>query len=270
MKQDESATQSIVMKSEIFDTHCHIQFDDYGLDPADVIESARLAGVTRMMSVGCSLHDSQQAIEMASKYDNVWASIGLHPHEASRYVDDESAIQSFRGIANSPKVVAIGETGLDYFYNHSSKEDQKKMLRLQLDIASQHDLALIFHIREAFDDFWEIFDTYKGIRGVVHSFTAGPKELAQVLERGLYVGLNGIITFTKNIEQLEAIKSMPLQSILLETDAPFLTPVPLRGTICSPEHARLTADFLAKLRDESIELVASVTTQNALNLFRIK
>lgn len=144
------------------------------------------------------------------------------------------------------------------------------MLRLQLDIASQHDLALIFHIREAFDDFWEIFDTYTGIRGVVHSFTAGPKELAQVLERGLYVGLNGIITFTKNVEQLEAIKSMPLQSILLETDAPFLTPVPLRGTICSPEHARLTAEFLAKIRDESIELVASVTTLNALNLFRIK
>ncbi len=263
----------------LVDTHCHIHFSDYQLDPDDVIKAAQVDGVTRFLCVGCTLKDSQLAVEFAAKHDNVWASIGLHPHEGSIYVNDHLALQQFREMVSSLKVVAIGETGLDYYYNHSSKEDQKKLLRFQLDLAVEHDLPLIFHIREvatpsgdagrAFDDFWSIFDTYRGLRGVVHSFSSNIHNLNEILSRGLYVGLNGIMTFTKDQEQLEAAKAVPLDKILLETDAPFLTPVPFRGTICQPKHVRLTAEFLAELRGEDLKTLARATTKNAQELFRI-
>ena len=141
------------------------------------------------------------------------------------------------------------------------------MLRFQIELALQHNLPMIFHVRDAFDDFWPIFDSYRGIRGVIHNFSADEKELAQIVERGLYVGLNGIMTFTKNEDQLRAAKSVPLSQLLLETDAPFLTPAPLRGTICEPKHVSVTAEFLANLRGETLEDLAEVTTVNATNLF---
>lgn len=251
------------------DTHCHIHFPDYQLDPEAAIASAAAVGVTKLMAVGCTLPDSKGAVEFAARHDNIWASIGLHPHEGSVYVHDHEALQQFHNLANKPKVVAIGETGLDYHYMHSSKEDQEKLLRLQLDIAVEHDLPLIFHVRNAFDDFWKIFDHYKGLKGVVHSFSAGSKELDEILARNLYVGLNGIMTFTKDAEQMEAAKRVPLTKLLLETDAPFLTPVPYRGTICEPKHVLNTAEFLARLRGEDLEHVAKASTANAEVLFKI-
>ena len=254
---------------QFVDTHCHIQFADYPLDPDEVRQAAAADGVTRLLCVGCTLTDSQAAVAYAGHHNRVWASIGLHPHEAKEYVDDHHALQQFRDLAGKPKVVAIGETGLDYYYNHSPKEAQQQLLRFQLGLAVEHNLPLIFHIRDAFDDFWPIFDEYKDLRGVVHSFTAGQKELGQILQRGLYVGLNGIITFSKKPDQIEAAKSVPLDRLLLETDAPFLTPVPYRGTICEPKHVRVTAEFLSDLRRESLDQLAAATTQNAKELFNI-
>lgn len=256
---------------EFVDTHCHIHFLDYELDPEEVISNAANIGVTRLMCVGCTLIDSKIAVEMSQKHPKIWASIGLHPHEGSEYVNDDIALTQFRDLATKPKVVAIGETGLDYHYMHSSKEDQEKLLRFQLDLAQEHNLPLIFHVREAFDDFWKIFDEYvrEGfkIRGVAHSFSSNTKDLEAILERDLYVGLNGIMTFTKDQSQLEAAKRIPLEKLLLETDAPFLTPVPFRGTICEPKHVRTTAEFLSRLRGEPLETLAKTTTQNAQELF---
>lgn len=254
---------------QLVDTHCHIHFPDYELDPDEVRLAAFDAGVRHLICVGCTLIDSQGAVEYAAKHDGVWASIGLHPHEADLYVHDHRELQRFRSLVSNRKVVAIGETGLDYYYGHSSPKNQQKLLRFQLDIASMNKLPLIFHVRDAFDDFWPIFDEYKGLRGVIHSFTATEKVLEQILDRNLYIGLNGIMTFTKNPEQLHAAKKVPLNRLLLETDAPFLTPVPFRGKICEPGHVVVTAEFLAKLRDETLENLAAVTTQNARNLFKI-
>lgn len=251
------------------DTHCHIQFADYPLDPNEAIANAHKDGVNRMIAVGCELPDSQAAVEFSSKHDSVWASIGLHPHEASRYIHDHHALQQFHDLASRPKVVAIGETGLDYYYENSSREDQKKLLRFQLDIAVEHNLPLIFHVRDAFEDFWPIFDEYKGLSGVVHSFSSDVADLEQILERGLYVGLNGIMTFTKREDQLDAAKKVPLESLLLETDAPFLTPIPFRGKIGEPKYVRTTGEFLANLRNEKIEELARITTGNARRLFKI-
>ncbi len=255
--------------NKYIDTHCHIHFADYELDPDQVLRDAVNSGVTKMICVGCTLEDSRAGIEFAQSHDGVWASIGIHPHEAKDYVGNSTALQSFRSLAAKPKVVAVGEIGLDYYYNHSDKVAQAKLLRFQLDVAVEHALPIIFHVRDAFEDFWKIFDEYQGIRGVVHSFTATTTELEQILERGLLVGLNGIMTFTKDSAQLAAAKAAPLEKIVVETDAPFLTPKPYRGTICQPKHVVQTAEFLSDLRGESPEHFARQTTLNAEALFSI-
>ena len=255
--------------NEFVDTHCHVQISDYELDTDAVIADAISDGVTRMICVGCTLQDSKHAIELAAKHRSVWASIGIHPHEAKLYVEDNKALQEFRGLALRDRVVAIGEIGLDYHYNHSIPEEQEQILRFQLSMAEEYDLPVIFHVREAFDDFFAILDDYQGIRGVIHSFTGTEAELDEILVRGLYVGQNGIMTFTKDQKQLMVAKKVPLDKLLLETDAPFLTPAPFRGTICQPKHVVTTAEFLANLRDESLEKLAAATTQNAKALFRL-
>jgi TatD DNase family protein len=268
---------------ELTDTHCHIQ-EAQGLalsasgvqnkwakagitDPSPLISAARAAGVTRLISVGTTTADSELAVNLAAQEQQVWASIGIHPHEANSHLAEPALLQGFAALVTQPKVVAIGECGLDYFYEHSSRVNQQQLLRMQLDIAAKHHLPLIFHVREAFDDFWPIFDEYKDLRGVIHSFSATERELEQILARGLFVGLNGIMTFTKRDEQLAAAKAVPLDRLLLETDAPFLTPAPIRGTICEPKHVRITAEFLTQLRGEPIAELAAATTRNACSLF---
>lgn len=238
-------------------------------DPQPIIDDAVEAGVTRMICVGCTLGDSEMAVEVAGKSKNCWVSIGIHPHEAKDHLEKETQ-DSFAKLATAPKVVAVGECGLDYYYNHSEKADQIKLLEFQLDLAKTHNLPLIFHVRYAFDDFWSVFDQFQGLRGVIHSFSSDIRDLEQILSRGLYVGLNGIMTFTKNTDQLQAAKSLPLDKLLLETDAPFLTPSPNRSIICQPKHVRVTAEFLAGLRGESLEQIAQTTTENAINLFSLK
>lgn len=264
---------------DLTDTHCHIheaagnsevagRWHKAGMfEPAALLSRARSTGVTRLLCVGCTPEDSELAIDFVQGKQGAWASIGIHPHEAQKYIDRKKALQNFAALASRPKVVAVGECGLDYFYNHSPHAAQATLLRFQIELALQHNLPIIFHVREAFDDFWKIFDQYQGIRGVVHSFTAGEKELAEIIQRGLYVGLNGITTFTKHVKQLEAAKAVPSSKLLLETDAPFLTPQPLRGTINEPKHVRIVAEFLAELRGESLEQLAKNTTRNAQKLF---
>ncbi len=251
------------------DTHCHIHFADYPLDSEEVLERAHKAGVNRLICVGCTLEDSRAGVAFAQNHADIWASIGIHPHEGAKYAGNADALKEFTKLAIQPKVIAIGETGLDYYYDHSSKAQQAEILHFQLKLAKKLSLPLIFHVREAFSDFWNIFDEYNGLEGVIHSFSATSKELNQILDHGLYVGLNGIMTFTKNQNQLEAAKNVPLERLLLETDAPYLTPQPLRGTICEPRHVEITARFLADLRAETFENIAEITSSNASTLFNL-
>ncbi|HUS26197.1 MAG TPA: TatD family hydrolase [Nevskiaceae bacterium] len=267
---------------DLTDTHCHIheaqaatdpnnpthqRWVKNGRDPDDMITAAHQAGVTCLICVGTTLADSQLAVDFVQQRHNTWASIGLHPHEAKDYAASASALQQFAALVTRPKIVAVGECGLDYYYNHSPKGDQEKILRFQIELALQHNLPLIFHVRDAFADFWPIFDSYPDIRGVIHSFSAGRNELEQILQRNLYLGLNGIMTFTKDPEQIAAAKAVPANRLLLETDAPFLTPAPQRATICEPKHARLTAEFLSQLRGETLADLADYSTANARALF---
>jgi TatD DNase family protein len=269
---------------DLVDTHCHIQSaglgqgervtrelwaKEAGLTGGAMVEAAAAAGVTKLLCVGCDLEDSKLAVEFAAGHENCWASIGIHPHEAQHYVSGGRKIPEFAALAARPKVVAVGETGLDYYYEHSPKADQIQILEFQIELALAADLPMIFHVREAFDDFWPVFDNYSGIRGVVYSFTDSAGNLAKALERGLHIGVNGIATFAKDPGQLEVYKTVPSDRLLLETDAPFLTPTPYRGTINEPKRLGAVADFLAGLRGEAREDLAAATTENALKLFGI-
>ena len=272
---------------ELADSHCHIQsigasvgetmtrelWSKSVLTANDVLQRAREAQVTRLLVVGCDVDDSALATEFAAHHDSVWASIGIHPHEASRFVNDEAALKTLAALAALPKVVAIGECGLDYYYEHSDRTAQAHILEFQLALAAQHDLPVVFHVRDAFDDFWPIFERFtaagKKLRGVLHSFTDSPANLERALSHGLYIGVNGIATFTKNGAQQAMYRTIPLDKLLLETDAPFLTPAPYRGTICEPKHVRATAEYLAQARHESLADLAAASTKNFKELFGV-
>lgn len=270
--------------AELVDTHCHIQSVGLAhgernttelwakapeLSADEVVQNAVASGVTRMVCVGCDLADSQSAIDFVQDRSECWASIGIHPHEAQHYVGQKDLLDQFADLASSPKVVAIGECGFDFYYNHSPKEAQIEILKFQIELALKHELPIIFHVRDAFDDFWPVFDSYHGIRGVLHSFTDNADNLAMAVERGLYIGVNGIATFAKDLAQIEVYRTIPLNNLLLETDSPFLTPTPYRGTINEPKRVVTISDFVADFRDEDREKLSAVTTSNARRLFGI-
>lgn len=249
----------------LIDTHCHIHESDYPLPLADVLQRAHDAGVDKMICVGTSEASSVEAVQLASRYDHLYASVGVHPHDTK---------DGYAQIAELAKqgAVAVGEVGLDYYYNHSPRDVQIAALESQIQTALDNNLPIIFHVREAFDDFWPVFDNFQSaswrIRGVLHSFTDTQQNLDRAFSRGLYVGINGISTFTKDPAQQKMYASIPLERMLLETDAPFLTPTPYRGTINEPAFVSEVAKFHAKIRGIDPDEVAAATTANATTLFR--
>ncbi len=259
---------------KFIDSHCHLQDPEFFTSKQAEIayHVAVKAGVETMLCIGTSASDSTQAVEFAKNHQpHCFASIGIHPHEASKFdfAQIKTELQKLEKLAGDSVVKAVGECGLDFYYNDKSEvyERQKQLLAGQLTLAKKHNLPLSFHVREAFDDFWPIFDSFSHVKGVLHSFTDRPAHLEKALERGLLIGINGIATFTTHSWQRDLFKTVQLDSIILETDAPFLTPVPKRGTINTPETVIYITKFLAELRGESEETIAKATTANAQRLF---
>jgi TatD DNase family protein len=249
----------------LIDTHCHIHDSEFYPDSReDVYRQSIEAGVI-MLCVGTDERSSREAIEFANAHDNTYAIIGVHPHEAKEgWGEIETMLNE-----KSDKIVGIGEIGLDYFYTHSSKEQQQVALRAQLALAVKYNLPVSFHVREAFDDFWPIFDEFEGIRGVLHSFTDGAHNFKEARKRGLYIGINGISTFTKDEQQQQLFATIPLEAIVLETDAPFLTPTPLRGKVNVPAYVGRVAEHQAMLKQVSLDEIIRKTTENATVLFKL-
>lgn len=225
-----------------------------------------------MLLVGTSLADSKDAIKFAHGNPAIcWASVGIHPHEGSKLSD--TAIQAHCAelgeLVTDEKVRAVGECGFDFYYNNKSDvlDKQRKLLELQLAIAKEHDLPVSFHVRDGFDEFWPVYDRFS-VRGVLHSFTDSEENLDRALERGLLIGVNGIATFTKDPKQCDMFAKIPLDSLVVETDAPFLTPTPIRGTINTPINVIYITKFLAELRGEDVEHIIQSTTSNARRLFK--
>ena len=252
----------------LIDTHAHIHFEDYRDELDDVLTRAYEAGVEHIFCVGVDEVDSGQALAVARAYDNVSAIVGLHPHEADRGFEALEEIARLVEL-NRENIIGIGECGLDYYREGYDVDAQERALRFQIELAVEHDLPLVFHIRDAFPDFFRILDDYDGVRGLVHCFTAGVGEMEAAVQRGLYIALNGIMTFTKEEAQLHAARMLPLDRMVLETDCPFLTPSPKRGERNEPANIALTAAFVSQLRGESLEVLTEATTRNARELFRL-
>lgn len=256
---------------KLTDTHCHIHEANYP-DAEAALVRAREQGIERLICVGTDEGTSKEAVHFAGGHDNVWASVGLHPHDAKTGVPAIKQLETLletdtQTAERGGKIVAIGECGLDYFYTHSPREAQIAMLEAQLDLATRYNLPVIFHVREAFEDFWPIFDRFQGLRGVLHSFTDNVSNLEYGLARGLYVGVNGISTFTKDEEQRQMFASIPVDRLVFETDAPFLTPIPHRGIVNEPAFVTFVAHHIANLQAINLEELSRVTEQNATTLF---
>jgi TatD DNase family protein len=240
------------------DSHCHVD--------GDAVEPARLAGVTRMVVVGTDASWSAVAIEVARAHDGVWATVGLHPHDALKGVDSIAPLLVERG----PEVVAVGECGLDYHYDYSPRPVQRQAFAAQIALAHEHDLALVIHTREAWDDTWAVLRA-EGVpaRTVFHCFTGGPEEAALALELGALLSFSGIVTFPGANEVRSAAALCPLDCLLVETDAPFLAPVPHRGKPNSPALVPVVGAAVAAARNCSPKDVEEATWVNAERIFRL-
>lgn len=246
------------------DSHCHIHDHEfYTTEQAEAVYQRAIDEAVKMLCVGTSQADSRAAVAFAAAHRDVWAIVGVHPHEAKDGVADIGAVLAEK----STSIVGIGEIGLDYYYNHSPREAQIAGLEQQLQWAMEYHLPVSFHVREAYDEFWPIFDNFTGIRGVLHSFTDTTEHLEKALERGLFIGVNGISTFARDKQAM--FGAVPLERILLETDAPFLTPTPKRGTMNEPAFVRHVAAYHAHARGISLEEISQVTSANTLDLFAL-
>ena len=257
------------MTLQLFDSHAHLNSERFAKDALEVRERALAAGVIGMMNVAYDVESSALAVEQSESFKNTWAAVGMHPHDAKDYTDE--AEEKFRQWATHPKVVAIGEMGLDYYYDHSPRDVQREVFVRQMELAKEVNLPIIIHDRDAHGECLELIKSHgKGLVGVFHCFS-GSKEFAmEVLRLGFYVSFAGPVTY-KNAHNLkEAAQAVPMDRILIETDCPYLTPEPFRGKRNEPIYVKYVAEEIAKLRGISVEEIGDRTTQNALDLFNIK
>lgn len=259
----------------LIDTHCHIHESDYPISAEDVIKHAHDASVMKMICIGTNVADSQLALDFASKHDGVFASVGIHPHYATDGIDGlNRLIDSANSNKHQQKLVAIGEIGLNcHNPNDPPINLQIKILKQQIELALKYDLPIIFHVRGAYDDFWEVFDSFKSgkkqIRGVLHCFNDTIENAEKGLKRGLYIAINGISTFTKDENQKEMFAKIPLDKLIFETDAPYLSPTPFRGKINEPAYIKNIAEYNSIIHQITFDKIADITTANAKKLFNI-
>jgi TatD DNase family protein len=255
----------------LIDSHAHIQGKEYAGEVDAVIGRAREAGVEQIIVVGGAgdMSSNTAAVALAESWPNLYATVGMHPHDAKDVGEEE--LQQLKELAAHPKVIAVGETGLDYYYNHSPREVQRRVFAQFIRLASETDLPLVVHERDAAREVAELLrgEGEGKIRGVIHCFTGDYAAACAYLDLGFYLSLTGIITF-KNAEPLrEVVRKMPLDRIFVETDSPYLTPVPHRGRRNEPAYVRFVAATIANVKGLNIEEVARVTTNNVRALFRI-
>lgn len=271
------------------DTHCHLNFPQYDADQAMVIGNAKKVGVKQFINPSVDLFSSLQAVNLAKNHAGVvFAAVGIHPYEAQHDPDVneiEKLIKSSLSHSPSPvphpQIIAIGECGLDYHQYSGEqalgkKDKQKRLFTEQVELALKYNLPVIFHCRDGYDDFFEVIDSVikptqgvypEALRGVIHCFSGGLQEVRQAQERGFFVGFDGNVTYSKHLQSI--IPEIPLSMILLETDSPYLTPAPHRGTRNEPKYIPLIADQIAKLHGVPIKKIEEETTDNALTLFQI-
>lgn len=253
----------------LIDSHCHLEYEGLAEDQQGVLERARAAGIGGFLNISTRQSEWGSVVGTAEREPDVWASIGIHPHEADQHADlGEAALLE---AADHPRVIGLGETGLDYYYDKSDRQVQQALFRTHIAVSRQTGLPLIIHTRDAEEDTIAIIEEELGkgaFPALIHCFTASAGFGRKVLELGLTISLSGIVTFKNARELQEFAPEIPADRLLVETDSPFLAPVPHRGRTCEPAYVADTARFVADLRGESLETLAENTTRNFRGLFK--
>ena len=251
----------------LFDTHAHMNDPAFDEDREQVLMGLKDKGVAAMLNVGCCLESSRDCVAMAEKYDFVYASVGTHPDSADEV--DEAVLDEYRAMARHPKVMAIGEIGLDYYYETIPREIQIKAFRMQMELARELKMPVIVHERNAHDDGMRIAREFKDVTGVFHCYSGSAEMARQLVDMGWYIGFTGVLTFKNARKAVETAQRIPLERIVLETDCPFMAPEPFRGKRNDPGYLFRMAERLAEIRGISVEEIHRITTENAKGLYRI-
>ena len=251
----------------LFDTHAHMNDPAFDEDRKEMILGLKDKGVDFVMNVGCCLESSGDCIKLAEEYPFVYASVGSHPDSADEV--NEEVIEKYRQMAKHPKVMAIGEIGLDYYYETIPREVQQKAFRMQMALAKELDMPVIVHERNAHDDGMRIVKEFKGVTGVFHCYSGSAEMARQLVDMGWYIGFTGVLTFKNARKAVETAERIPLERIVLETDCPFMAPEPHRGKRNDPGYLPYMAQRLADIRGIPAEDVIRITTENAKKLYRI-
>jgi TatD DNase family protein len=250
----------------LIDSHAHLDFPQFDDDRDAVIARAQEAGLTAIVNIGTNLASSRASVALAEKYDFIYATVGIHPHDAE--TADQDALDELRALARHPKVVAIGEIGLDYYRDYSPRRAQRQAFRDQLALASALERPVVIHSRDAHDQVFAALREWEGT-GVLHTYAAGLEYLDEAIEMNFNIGISGPVTFS-SAESLRAVaRAVPLDRLLVETDCPYLTPEPYRGRRNEPAYVKRVAEAIAEARDEPTEHVADATVENTRRLFKL-
>lgn len=252
----------------LVDSHCHLNFPDFKEDLDEVVAHARREGVGVMQTICTKMHEFPEIYAIAEKYEDVYCSVGVHPHEAG--VGEMTSVETLVGCAEKPRTIGLGETGLDFYYEHSPRKEQEESFRNHIEAARRTGLPVIIHTRDADEQTVAILKDEMGkgaFTGLIHCFSTSRMLAEACIDLGLYISLSGILTFKKAEELRETVKHLPLERLLVETDSPYLAPMPHRGKRNEPAYTRLTNRLLAELKGVSEGESAAVTTENFFRLF---
>ena len=252
----------------LFDSHCHLTDERLHEEVDDIVARAREAGVTRMVTIGADPDDFDAVLGLADRFEEVWAAVGVHPHIADRL--DGGVLERIRELSREPRVVAVGETGLDYYYDNAPRAAQRRAFERHIELAAELEMPVIVHTREADEDTIAVLREAGAadVRGVIHCFTGGAALLDAAVEEGWHISFAGIVTF-RNYADADLVRAVPADRILVETDSPYLAPVPRRGKRNEPAYVRHVAEAIAAIRDEPFEEFAERSTRNASAFYGI-
>lgn len=255
------------MYNNIFDTHAHYDDDRFDDDRQEVFTHLQNQGVSNIINCGCNYQSSKKSIEFANENEFIYAAVGMHPNE----MDENSLaeLEQIQSLYANEKIVAVGEIGLDYHYDFVAHDFQKQVFDKQLALAKELDLPTIIHDREAHGDTLEFLQKYQP-KGVVHCFSGSSEMALEIVKLGMYIGIGGAITFKNARRAIEVVQAIPLDRLLLETDAPYMTPVPFRGKRCDSAHIAYTAEKIAEVKGMSVQKIIDICNENAKRLFSIK
>lgn len=253
----------------MIDSHCHLTAPEFSSDIADVFARANAAGVTTLMTISDEMSDLPKCLILTEKYDQLFYTVGVHPHHAKDF-DTVRDIPMLREAAKHPKCKAIGEIGLDYHYMQSPKDTQQRVFEAQLTLAKELDLPAVVHCREAVEDIWTIVNHVKPKKLVIHCCTEKWADVSRFVEAGYLLSFTGIVTYPKSLDVRETVKQCPLESLMVETDAPYLAPVPHRGQRCEPAFVLETAKAISEIKNVSLEELDRVTTATTVQFFRLR